>query len=459
VSLVANFEGCEVLEEIEADSLTVLYRGTQPALGRPIFIKALNSSILPASPFAATLEREARLLALLEHASILKVYDLVKRDDRMWLVLEYLDGWPLRALLRKQGKLGAEAATAIALEVARGLAHAHQHDVVHRAIQPRNVLISRHGDVKLYNFSVATEARLPSSPELLDPGLRSEGPSYMSPEQILGEGSDPRSDIFSLGIVLFEMLSGTLPFKGMETRSATQSIRHDPPPPLARLTSGVPGALERIVYRCLEKLPSDRFSSARELAETLEGVLDQFGNRSGRALIVSELTSGGFVDREPSLLGERKSGRHRGLEQRSLKRGVQGLFLAFGLIVTGGATLEWFTAEDRGRGAAGEPLLLAPQEPAQIRVVVDPWAEVSVDGQYVDTTPFAAPIPLRAGTHYVRLKHPNAPVEQRTVRLAPGESVLLDVKMQVDPALVAPSPASAADAAAPDASSEKEWSP
>ena len=176
----------------------------------------------------------------------------------MWLVLEYVDGWTLDELLRQAKRLPPAAAAAIALELARALDHAHGKNIVHRDVQPRNVLVSRQGQVKLTGFSVAVEERLPTAPELLDGGTGFAGPAYMSPEQLLGEPPDPRSDLFSLGVSLYEMLSGEPPFRAPDERGVTQLIRHEPAPPLGR-SIAVPGSLERIVQRCLEKCPAIAF--------------------------------------------------------------------------------------------------------------------------------------------------------------------------------------------------------
>jgi serine/threonine protein kinase len=203
-----RFDGCEVVKKLSTGPITDLYHVIQEPLGRPAFIKALGSSILPSSPFAASLEREARLLAGLDHPNILKVYDFVRRGERMWLVLEYVEGVTLDDVMQKSKKLPEAFACAVALEVCRALSHAHAHGVVHRDVQPKNVLIAQDGSLKLANFSIAFDERMPTAPELLEGGTGYGGPSYMSPEQILGERADGRSDLFSLGVLLYEMLSG-----------------------------------------------------------------------------------------------------------------------------------------------------------------------------------------------------------------------------------------------------------
>ena len=447
-----EFDGCQVVRKLRQGPIADVYHAIQQPLGRPVLIKALSASILPASPFAATLEREARLLAELHHPNILHVHDFVQSGDRLWLVLEFVDGWTLEDLLKREVRLPPMAVAAIALEVARALDHSHQHAVIHRDVRPGNIMVSRRGRVKLLNFAVAVDERLPTAPELLDGVTASGSAVYMSPEQILGEPPDPRSDLFSLGIVIYEMLAHELPFANSEGRSATQSIRHDPAPPLSRKVSGIPPSLDRLVHRCLEKLPSDRFGSSAELVAQLQEILDAGGVKSRQRVIGEALVAAGLVD--TALEGEPEPV-PSGLpvaKTRSLGPALRGLLASFALIVIGGGVIQYRALRQGARTHARHShsrLELVPKQEAHLRVVATPWAHVSVDGERVETTPFARPIPLEAGVHYVRLEHPNAPVERRTIDLVPGETILLDVKMNLDPAALAKSQGSEPKRAAP----------
>ena len=452
-----DFEGCQVVAHLRSGPIADQYEAIQQPLGRRVLVKALSPSILPSSPFAATLEREARLLADLNHPNILHIYDFVRRSDRMWLVLEYVDGFTLDELLGRLKCIPPPAAAAIGHEVARALEHAHARGVIHRDVQPRNVLVSRRGRVKLVNFAVAVDERLPTAPELLDGNTSFSGPAYMSPEQILGEPADPRSDLFSLGVVLYELLSGRRPFDGPDERTTTQRIRHDAAAPLARSVPGVRASLERAVQHCLAKMPSDRFRSAAELAGALGSVLDEYEATSPPQAVADALAQGGVIDEavpsraepaEPALLDE----------SSSLAPIVRILLVCLALLAGGAAVLQYFArrADDvRGGARGGDRLELKPPRPGYLRVVAEPWAHVVVDGQHIDTTPFAEPIPLRAGRHYVRLEHPDAPTERREIRLGEGETVLLDVKLNVPPkprpSAAVPEPAPSVMDAGPDA--------
>jgi hypothetical protein len=426
-----SFDGCEVVKKLSTGPITDLYHAIQEPLGRPAFIKALGSSILPSSPFAASLEREARLLAELNHPNILKVYDFVRKGEGMWLVLEYVDGVSLDDVLKKSKRLPEAFACAVALEVCRALSHAHAHGVVHRDVQPKNVLIAGDGSLKLSNFSVAFDERLPAAPELLEGGTGYGGPSYMSPEQILGERADGRSDLFSLGVLLYEMLSGERPFDGPDDRSTSLRIRRDPVPPLSKKAPGVSPALERFTQRCLEKMPSDRFDSSLEACASLEAAAAELGAAPTAPLLRDTLIRTRLIEGSPLTGLKSRQPRPR---EGGVGLTVSGLFLALALIVMGGFAIQLLSGKTAGASVAaqaGRRLELLPPDRSFLRVVAHPWAHVIVDGQEVEITPFARPIPLSAGSHYVRLEHPNAPVERRTIELTPGETLLLDVTLKV----------------------------
>jgi serine/threonine-protein kinase len=266
----------------------------------------------------------------------------------------------------------------------------------------------------------------------------------MSPEQILGEPADPRSDLFSVGVILYELLSGTRPFEGPNDRSTSLRIRQNPPPPLTQGGVKVSGSVERLIARCLEKLPSDRVGSAGELVGELRLALGEVWDGTPEQAILGALAGAGLVEAKspPPKQTTRAS------KRASVGSVALGLFLiGVGAVASGYVLRRAFGPVEATRRAA-TPLSTPGAEAAELRVVAHPWAHVFVDGQERETTPFARPIRLSAGTHYVRLEHPNAVAERRTVAVAAGEAVLLEVDMKV----VAPQ--NSAPSANPSASAE-----
>jgi len=431
-SIIEVFGNCRVVEQVSSGPLTDVYHAIQEPLGRHVAVKALRATIAPSSPFALHLAREAELLAKLHHDNILELHDFVRTDSAMWLVLEFVDGVSLAQLLAKIERLTTHGAIAIGLEIARALAHAHERGIIHRDIKPANVLVSRRGEIKLVDFGIAHDDRVPSSPEPLEAGSTFGTPAYMSPEQILGEPLDARTDVFSLGIVLYQMVAAVRPFEGPDTKATAHRIRHSEPRSLESIDPAVPRAFDRLVMRCIEKLPGDRFATVRELASSLEALL-----RSENTSPISEIVSNELV--RAKILSEVPVPRRASLQSVivdpsraplwPVARGFLGLLL---LAVAGGVAIqvEAGKTEAEASGKKG-PLELVPSRMGFLRVVARPWADVIVDGQHIDVTPFARPIPLGGGTHYVTLKHPKAIDERRVVKVTPGETVMLDVTMGV----------------------------
>jgi hypothetical protein len=431
VGELQRIDGFSVLEELGSGALSTVYKATDELTGRTVALKVLKDTIAPTSPFARHLEREAQMLAELCHPNIGLLYAFAKTDTRLYLVLEFVDGFSLATLLGKRPAVPTDAVAAIGAAIARGLAHAHSRGIVHRDIKPANVMTSMRGDVKIFDFGIAQ--RTPGvdavSPTRGDDSAAYGTPAYMSPEQILGESVDGRSDIFSLGIVLYQLVCGARPFeRGDESdrRPAANRIRRDPPIPLHRRAPDVPLALERIIMRAIEKLPVDRFQSAEVMAEQLEEFATARSGLRSEKLVVSALEHAGLIAPRATE-GARAPAQNR---RASVRRAIAGLAVLGSVAVLGGGVIQ-ATANREGEPAGARPLELTPASPGYLRVLATPWAEVWVDGQRVDVTPFARAIPLSAGRHYVTLVHPNAPIEKRTVAIVTGETSTIDVAMAI----------------------------
>lgn len=271
----------EILSALGAGGMGEVYRARDPRLGREVAIKVLPSGSALDSERLRRFEQEAQATAALNHPNILAVFDIGSQDNAPYIVSELLEGETLRARLNS-GSLPVRKAVDYALQVARGLAAAHDHGIFHRDLKPENIFITRDGNVKILDFGLA-KLTMPepgaagmSAQATLDSvtgrGVLLGTLGYMSPEQCRGAAIDARSDIFSFGAVLYEMISGKRAFRGDSTADTISAILKEEPPDLAATGRDVPPMLERIVHHCLEKDPAARFQSARDIAFALEAL-------------------------------------------------------------------------------------------------------------------------------------------------------------------------------------------
>jgi serine/threonine protein kinase len=258
-----------------------VYRARDPRLGREVAIKILPAAIGTDSERLRRFEQEARATAALNHPNILAVYDIGTDSTTAYVVSELLGGQTLRTILSDTGALPLRKGTDYAVQIAKGLAAAHDKGIVHRDLKPENLFITNDGHAKILDFGLAkllTPAEgpslsvLPTTPLPTDPGVVLGTVGYMSPEQVRGRVIDSRSDIFSFGTVLYEMLSGRRAFDAESPAETMTAIVKNEPAELSTHARPIPPGLERIVARCLEKTPEARFQSAKDLAFAMEAV-------------------------------------------------------------------------------------------------------------------------------------------------------------------------------------------
>jgi len=250
-----------------------VYRGHDERLGRDVAIKIVAEGLASEDKELERFEREARTLASLSHPNILNIFDFGEHDGVCYAVMELLRGENLRERMAKRA-LPWRTATAVAVAVARGLAAAHAAGIVHRDLKPENVFLLADGGVKVLDFGLAQRDPPPGEgkPPAAEETLVGTAP-YMSPEQICGEPTDPRTDIFGLGVLLYEMLTGTRPFGRLTVGETMSAILHADAPPMKAFGANVPPALERVVRRCLEKDRGERVQAAYDLAFELSEIL------------------------------------------------------------------------------------------------------------------------------------------------------------------------------------------
>jgi hypothetical protein len=269
----------EIVSALGAGGMGEVYRARDPRLKRDVAIKVLPTSFSSDPQRLHRFEQEAIAAGALNHPNILAVYDIGQQDGAPYIVSELLDGATLRERLRS-GPLSLRKAVDYAQQIARGLAAAHDKGIVHRDLKPENIFVADDGRVKILDFGLAklTPLEGPESGEALtqtvqsDPGTVLGTVGYMSPEQVRGKPADARSDLFSFGAILYEMLSGKRAFHGESAAETMSAIAKEEPPELTETNRNVPPALERVVRHCLEKNPTERFQSARDIAFDLEMV-------------------------------------------------------------------------------------------------------------------------------------------------------------------------------------------
>ncbi len=284
----------EILSPLGAGGMGEVYRARDTRLGRDVAVKVLPQSLANDADRLRRFEQEARSVAALNHPNILAVHDIGTIDQVPYMVCELLEGETLRERLQGAA-LSSRRAAEIAIQTAHGLAAAHEKGIVHRDLKPDNIFLTKDGRVKILDFGLAKVVRADAtanggaqtmtaaegSPTEAGQVLGTAG--YMSPEQVRGLQVDHRSDIFSFGAILFEMLTGKRAFKRDTAAETMTAILKEDPPELTQISSGVTPALERVVHHCLEKNPEQRFQSARDLAFDLES-LSQHSGSSARAV-------------------------------------------------------------------------------------------------------------------------------------------------------------------------------
>jgi eukaryotic-like serine/threonine-protein kinase len=244
-----------------------VYEGTDTVLGRTVAIKVLAPQYARDDAFVARFRREAQAAAKLNHPGVVSVYDTGSDDGVHYIVMEYVAGRTLAEVLEQEGRLQPERAAEIAAQVGQALSFAHAAGIIHRDVKPANIMLSAQGSVKVMDFGIA---RALSTQTLTQTATVLGTASYLSPEQAQGEAVDARSDLYSLGVVLYEMLTGRPPFTGdTPVAVAYKHVREDPRLP-SEVAPEVPSELDAVVMKAMAKNPANRYASASEMAEDLE---------------------------------------------------------------------------------------------------------------------------------------------------------------------------------------------
>ncbi len=294
----------KILREIGRGGMGVVYEGKQDDLDRPVAVKALDPKLARSKEIVERFRREGRAYARLRHEAIVAVYDLVEKDDGLYLVTELVDGADLARILSKGGALPGDCVAVVGARVADALDYVHFNALLHRDVKPANVMVSREGEVKLMDFGIAKGE---DDASLTRAGMLVGSPSYMPPEVLAGVDAGPPADVWALGVSLYELLTGEKPFRGRDAEDLFAAIQRGKFRHVRALAPDCPRRLARAVERCLSRNPAGRFKSAGALARELDGIAARLLRRRfaapvhPRARLVALLANRGFVTEQIAL--------------------------------------------------------------------------------------------------------------------------------------------------------------
>ena len=291
----------KILGELGRGAMGVVYKADDPNLDRTVALKtiSLDKDAEGRADYQKRFMLEAKAAGKLNHANIVTTYDFGEVDGMAYLAMELLEGTDLRKRVQ-QGPIPPIEAVEIGCQVAEGLAYAHGRGIVHRDIKPANIMLPERGPAKIMDFGLA---RMRLADHKTSTGIVLGTPRYMSPEQISGQPVDHRSDVFSLGIVLWEMLTGRRLFSGTEMAQVSHSITYDEHEPPTRVNPELPAMLDFVVARALKKDPAVRYQDADEMAADLHTCLAEMRAREGEEPGDSTRTQKLNVDGEPTIVG------------------------------------------------------------------------------------------------------------------------------------------------------------
>jgi serine/threonine-protein kinase len=252
-------------QKLGKGAMGIVYRARDTVLDRNVALKQLAFRLAEDDEYAVRFRQEAKALARLTHPNVVQVFDLIEDGGKLWMVLEFVSGGDLASYLKKSGRLSIDSAVSLVLAVAEGLAYAHGQGIVHRDLKPANILLTDDLIPKISDFGIA---KLTQSSGLTEVGAVLGSPPYMSPEQCSGGAVDARADVYALGITLYELLSGKVPFEGDTASVLTRQIVESPIA-LSQLRADIPENLERVVHQMLAKKPEDRPENMATVKERL----------------------------------------------------------------------------------------------------------------------------------------------------------------------------------------------
>jgi serine/threonine-protein kinase len=477
--LIKKLGRYEILSELGKGAMGIVYKAVDPLIDRTVAIKTINLNLSgdEIAGFVKRFNREAKSAGRLNHPNIVTIYDVGRADDTAFIAMEYLEGQELKEIIASKQTLQPERIVEMTAQVADALAFAHDHGVVHRDIKPANIMVLRNGVVKIMDFGIA----MTSSGSQTQAGTILGSPIYMSPEQVSGTTVDGRSDIFSLGAVLYELLTGISVFGGENSTltSIMYQVINEMPNSPTSVNPSIPVAFDYIVAKAMAKEPEHRYQSAREMADDLRNFKTLATSTPLPFQASSEKRSGEYSGKEGDatlVLDTNKPLAVPGSSKRKKLIGVATtaiFFIVIALFIYAQREPAK-TATDDKESAIGQKALaptakpmpsiptevktpvgqkaLAPtakpmpsiptevkvpegqsegQEnpkiaaptPANLNFAVLPWGEVFIDGKRLGASPPLKEIKLSPGKHRIEIKNAAFPPYRQTLKLEAGESM------------------------------------
>ncbi len=390
--MISEYGRYRIIKELGKGTMGVVYQAHDPQIDRMVALKILRPDRVTSESFVARFLKEARAIGRLSHAHIVTIYDVGEDHGTVYIAMEFLKGEPFNEVVRS-GRLTVPQCVEIARQVAETLDYAHRQGIVHRDIKPSNIILTEDHQVKLTDFGIARIEDMAAGQQT-QAGEILGTPVYMSPEQVVGQQVDGRSDLFSVGVILYEMIVGRRPFGGNNIAAIFQAITHDTPEAPSAKDPFIPQRLSDLIMKSLAKDPAQRFQTGRQMAEALATVLPAGGQSA--------------VAPPPAPQATRRSG-------------IKPLILTVLLILvlaggTGGYYLYGRKASSPDPATPGDPPVAqqvtpaptqAPVQPqtAMLRISSEPiGATVFVDSGEKGPTPLDVPLPL--GKHELRLSMP-----------------------------------------------------
>lgn len=323
-SYIASYK---ILHKFNEGGMALIYKALQPSLNRTVVIKKLKD---PNREIINRFKKEALLSASFHHENLVSIYDFLYVNRNYYLIMEFVDGEDLRTLIDYMAPLPAHVAAIIILGIARGLEYTHSRNIIHRDIKPSNILLSHDGDVKLIDFGIAKDD---ISTRLTLTGMIVGTPAYMSPEQANGQHLTVQSDLFSLGILLYEMLTGLKPFGGENNSEIMARLIRNKYIPAHRLNPQIPRPVRHIIKKALRKDPRRRYSNATELIHDLENVVP-WQLRSHKKEILSRYLDKLNVAKTTTISDETAVGYYPG-HVNGVWTGIRSLLIAAAVVLLG----------------------------------------------------------------------------------------------------------------------------